>query len=102
MSFIFVYVTNPNKKEASRIALHLLKKRLIACANIFPIDSAYWWKDKIEKTKEYVLIVKTKEENWEKVKTEIKKVHPYTVPCITKINVEANKEYENWLKNNVR
>lgn len=102
MSFIFVYVTNPNKKEASRTALHLLKKRLIACANIFPIDSAYWWKDKIEKTKEYVLIAKTKEENWEKVKTEIKKVHPYTVPCITKINVEANKEYEGWLKKEVR
>jgi len=102
MSFIFVYVTNPNKKTASKIALHLLKKRLIACANIFPIDSVYWWEDKIENTKEYVLIAKTKEDNWKKVKTEIKKVHPYTVPCITKINVEANKEYEEWLKKEVR
>jgi len=102
MAFIFVYVTNPDKKTTSKIALHLLKKRLIACANIFPIDSAYWWKDKIQKTKEYVLIAKTKEENWKEIKTEIKKVHPYSVPCITKINVEANKEYEGWLKKEVR
>ena len=102
MTFIFVYVTNPDKKTAKKIALNLLKKRLVACANVFPIDSAYWWKDKIQKTKEYVLIAKTKEENWKEIKTEIKKVHPYTVPCITKINVEANKEYEEWLKKEVR
>lgn len=99
--FVFVYVTNPNKKEAKRIALHLLKKKLVACANIFPIDSVYWWKGKIEKARECVLIVKTKEENWEKVKKEIKKIHPYTVPCITKIVVEASREYEDWLKKEV-
>ncbi len=98
MAFIFVYVTTPSKKEANKIALHLLKKRLVACANIFPIESVYWWKGKIEETKECILIVKTKKENWEKVKGEIKKIHPYTVPCITKINVEANKEYEDWLR----
>ncbi len=103
MGLIFVYVTNPDKKTANRVALHLLKKRLVACANAFPVeDSAYWWKGKIEKTKEYILIAKTKEENWEKVKAEIKKIHPYSVPCITKINVEANKEYEDWLKKEVR
>ena len=102
MGFIFVYVTNPDKKAAKRIAIHLLKKKLIACANIFPIDSAYWWKEKIEETNECVLIAKTKEENWKKVKAEIKKIHPYTTPCITKINVESNKEYENWLKKEVR
>lgn len=103
MSFIFVYITNPDKKTAKKIGLYLLKKRLIACANIFPMEhSDYWWKGKIEKTKEFVLIVKTKKENWEKVKTEIKKIHPYSVPCITKIDVEANKEYEDWLKKEVK
>ena len=98
MSFIFVYITNPNKKEAKRIALHLLKKKLVACVNIFPIESLYWWKGKIEKAKEFVLIAKTKEEDFKKVEAEVKKIHSYTVPCITKINVEANEEYEKWLK----
>lgn len=102
MAFIFVYVTNPDEKVAKSIANHLLKKRLIACANILPIDSAYWWKGKIEETEEYVLVAKTKKGNWEKVKKEIKKIHPYSVPCITKINVEANKEYENWLRKEVK
>jgi periplasmic divalent cation tolerance protein len=102
MPFIFVYVTNPDEKVAKRIASHLLKKRLIACANIFPVDSAYWWKGKIEDEEEYVLVAKTKKGNWEKVKREIKKIHPYSVPCITKINVSANKEYEKWLGKEVK
>jgi periplasmic divalent cation tolerance protein len=102
MPLIFVYVTNPDEKVAKRIANHLLKKRIIACANIFPVDSAYWWKGKIENEEECVLIIKTKKGNWEKVKKEIKKIHPYSVPCITKINVEANKEYEKWLRKEVK
>jgi len=102
MAFIFAYVTNPDKRHAKKVALHLLKKKLVACANIFPIDSLYWWKGKIEESKEYVLIVKTEKENWNKVKTEIKKIHTYSVPCITKINVSANKEYEDWLRSVVK
>jgi periplasmic divalent cation tolerance protein len=98
MSFIFVYVTNPNRREARKIAMHLLKKRLVACANIFPIESSYWWKEKIENTKEVALIVKTRRENFNKIKNEIKKIHSYSIPCIVRFDVEANKEYENWLK----
>lgn len=102
MAFIFAYVTNPNKKTAKKIALQLLKKKLIACANIFPIDSVYLWKGKIEIEGEYVLIAKTKKESWIKVKNEIKKMHPYDVPCIIKIGVSANKGYEDWLKSVVK
>ena len=102
MAFILVYVTNPDKNVAKRIGNHLLKKRLIACANIFPIDSAYWWKGKIEEAGEYIIIAKTKKENWGKVKKEIKKIHPCEVPCIIKINVSANKEYEDWLRATVK
>lgn len=102
MSFIFVYITNPSKKVAERIARHLIKKRLVACANIFPIKSFYWWKKKIEKSNEFVLIVKTTKNNFKKVKDEVRKVHPYSVPCITKINVDANEEYEKWIKQEVK
>jgi periplasmic divalent cation tolerance protein len=102
MSFIFVYITNPSRKVAERVALHLLQKRLVGCANIFPIKSLYWWKGKIEKANEFVLIVKTPENNFSKIKKEIKKIHPYTVPCITKIDVEANEEYEKWINQEVK
>jgi len=94
---ITIYVTYPNLKEAKKIANHLLKRRLIACANFWLIKSAYWWKGKIQNDNEVVTILKTKKENWPKIKTEIKKIHPYEVPCIEKINVEANRNYEDWI-----
>jgi len=97
MNFIFIYITNPTKKEARKIAKYLLEKKLIACANIFPIDSLYRWKGKIANEKEFVLIAKTKKANFEKVKKEVEKIHSYTVPCIVKIPVSSNEKYYKWL-----
>lgn len=97
MGFIIVYVTNKNLKQAKKIAGHLLEKKLIACANFFPIKSSYWWKGNIENDKEIVSLLKTKKKNWKKIKTEVKKIHPYEIPCIIKLDVKVNKEYKNWI-----
>ena len=98
MKFIIIYITHKNLKEAKKVAGYLLEKRLIACANFFPIESAYWWNGKIESGKEIVSIVKTKKENWNKVKKEVEKIHPYDVPCIIKLEVESNKAYADWIQ----
>ncbi|RLG70152.1 MAG: divalent-cation tolerance protein CutA [Candidatus Iainarchaeum archaeon] len=98
MSLIFVYITNPSKEDAIKIAKHLLEKRLIACANIMPISSLYWWEGKIAEENEFLLIGKTTAEKFEQVKEAVKQIHPYRIPCIAKIDVEANKEFEAWLK----
>jgi len=99
---ILVYITNPDKKTAHKIGKYLVEKRLCACVNIFPIESYYWWQSKIEKAKEWVVIAKTLEKNYEKIKKEIKIIHPYTIPCIIKIKADANKEYLDWLKGEIR
>ena len=87
MSFVIIYITNPTKKEAKKIAKHLLQKKLIACANIFPINSLYHWQGKLVDENEYIIIAKTVAENYEKVKKEVEKIHHYDVPCIIKIPV---------------
>ena len=98
MSFIIAYITNPNNETAEKIVSHLVENRIIACGNIFPIKSIYWWKGKVEKENEVVAIVKTTNEKWELLKEEVKKMHPYDVPCIVKIDAEANEEYEKWIE----
>ncbi|MEW5805687.1 MAG: divalent cation tolerance protein CutA [Patescibacteria group bacterium] len=35
---IFLYITNDSVDGAKKIARHLLEKRMIGCANIFPIS----------------------------------------------------------------
>lgn len=101
-SLIFIYITNPSEKEAKRIAKHLLEKKLIACANIFPIKSMYRWKGKINYEKEFAMIAKTISKNFEKIKNEVEKMHPYKIPCIIKISVQANDPYSAWLRNSVK
>lgn len=94
--FKLLYVANPDRKTAKKMALQLLKKRLAACTNCFPIESTYRWKGKIERGKEWVLMVKTKKAA--AAEKEIKRIHPYSVPCIIRLSVSANREYEKWLK----
>jgi periplasmic divalent cation tolerance protein len=96
--FIFVYIPTSSKQEAKTISHTLLDKKLIACANIFPVESMYWWEAKIEEASEYIVIAKTKTSFYQKVKAEVKKLHSYEVPAIIKIEVEGNKKYLTWLK----
>ncbi len=98
MAFIFIYVTCADEQQAQKIAMRLLQKRLIACANIFPIKSLYRWEGKIQDGKEFVTILKTRDDKYDVVKEEIERLHSYNVPCITKIKVEPNSSYATWLE----
>jgi periplasmic divalent cation tolerance protein len=97
MSLIIIYSTFSNLKEAKKITSHLIDNKFISCANLFPVESYYRWKGKVENSKEIVSVIKTRKENWGKVKKEIKKLHSYETPCIIKIDAEANSEFTNWV-----
>lgn len=101
MGFIIAYITHGTELAAKKISNYLVQKKVVACANLMPITSCYWWKENIENEKEWVSIVKTIPENWEWLKKEVENVHPYDVPCIMKFEVEANKSYEDWIKTSV-
>jgi len=99
---VFFYITNDSVQAAKKIAKQLLKKRLIGCANIFPIEALYWWKGKIEDGKEVVLIVKITASKAQVVREEIAKIHPFDTPCILKLDVDPNQKYLDWIKSELR
>ena len=90
------YVICRNKKEAEKISRALIEKRLIACANTFSVRSIYRWKTKIVKSNETAMIVKTNKKNFKKLVKETKKIHSYKIPCIIKINSQANTDFDEW------
>ena len=47
-------------------------------------------------------MAKTLEKNYKKIKEEVKKMHSYDVPCILKIDAEANESYDKWVKEEVK
>ena len=80
---IFFYITCSNTKEAKKISSVLVKKKLIACSNIFNnIQSVFLWKNKVNFSKEVVIMGKTTKKLQTKIISEVKKIHAYNVPCI--------------------
>lgn len=97
--YIVVFVTCRRKKEASIIAEKLLDERLVACANIIEnVESFFWWKEKTDKAKEVLIIIKTVRKNFDKIQKMVKELHSYEVPEIIALPIltgEAN--YLKWL-----
>ncbi len=97
MAFLLFYVTYPDEATARRVSEHLVKERLAACANIFPITSAYWWQVAVQHESEWISVLKTRLDLEEELESEIQKIHPYETPCILRFEVRANEAYENWI-----
>jgi len=93
-----IYIPCKNKAEAKTISKVLLKKKLIACSNMFPIESMYWWNNKIEEDNEIIILAKTNDKNFKKITEEVKKLHSYDIPAIIKLQTECNKEYDDWVE----
>jgi periplasmic divalent cation tolerance protein len=94
---IVIYTTCASRKEAEKISLALLNEKLAGCCNIFPMQSNYLWKGKIVKSNEHAIIIKTSGKLFNKVKTRIKDMHSYEIPCIEGWDVDyAGKAYAKW------
>ena len=78
---IIVFITCKNEKEAIKISKALLRKRHIACANIFPIKSVFRWKGKITEEDEVVLLAKTKDHKFEEIQEVVEKL-PFVPPIV--------------------
>lgn len=99
MKAIQVITTVDSKKKAKEIANALLNKRLAACVQIFHVSSAYWWKNKIERAKEWMCVIKARAAVYPKIEVVIKSLHPYSVPEILAFPViDGNKPYLKWLE----
>jgi len=97
MPFIILYLTSPTEEEANTVVNHLLQQRLIAGANTFLANSAYWWLGKRTQSPEYISIMQSRPQHWEAIQAAIKKLHSYEVPCIIKMPATANADYEAWV-----
>ncbi|MCC6459994.1 MAG: divalent-cation tolerance protein CutA [Saprospiraceae bacterium] len=97
MPFLVFYVTCPDEDTARNISQHLLQQRLVACANMFPISSAFWWDGAIQQDREWVALLKTQLALEAALEAEIQGLHPYDTPCILRVEARANAAYEAWI-----
>jgi periplasmic divalent cation tolerance protein len=99
-----VFVTCPSRGLARKIARAVVQKRLAACVNIIlsPVESLYRWKGKVEKAREYLLVMKTTAKRLAELERELKRLHSYEVPEFIALPVVAgSREYLAWLSTGV-
>ena len=98
-AYVIVMVTTANKQEAESIAQTLLKDRVIACANIIgPVSSFFHWSGKMEKAGEYLVLMKSRQDLFEKLEATVKALHSYEVPELLVLPIVGGSEaYLSWL-----
>ena len=95
---VLIYSTFPDKISAEKLSITLLQKKLVACVQLFQIDSSYLWKGKVVKSKEFACFLKTPNKLKDIVIDFISQNHPYEVPEITMLPTSfTNKKYLKWL-----
>jgi len=94
-----VFITSGSDEEAKRLARVLVEEKLAACVNIISgVDSLYWWKGRIESSREWMLVVKTQGKMVKKVVKRVKEIHSYEVPEVIALPiVEGNRDYLQWI-----
>ena len=96
--YSIIITTTANKEDAKKIARLLVEKRLAACGQMFPIESVYFWKDKVCEENETILFIKSKTALADEIKTAIKANHAYEVPEIIQIPITGGlPEYLKWI-----
>lgn len=79
--FALVLVTAPDLKTARSLARAALAAKLIACANLVPrVESHYWWRGKIERGAEVLMVLKTRRALLGALEKLVLKQHPYDTP----------------------
>lgn len=91
-----LYTTIDTSENAKSLVTELLTQKTIACANIIPMHSMYLDNNTIIDTHEYIIICKTTK--IQTAKKLLKKLHPYTTPCILELQTTANTEFVKWIK----
>jgi periplasmic divalent cation tolerance protein len=100
---IAVFITAPDKEEASRLAEMLVERKLAACVQILPaMESVYRWQGKIERQPEVLLIAKTLAAKFAELEREVRALHSYETPEIVAVALTALSEpYRQWLNASV-
>jgi periplasmic divalent cation tolerance protein len=97
--YCLVLVTAPDVKIARKLSTYILRDRLAACVNLVPkIESHYWWRGKIAKGSEVLMIIKTTGVKLRALEKNVITNHPYDTPEFVVLPITSgNRRYLQWI-----
>jgi periplasmic divalent cation tolerance protein len=96
---MLVLTTLPNSDTAAEVAKKVVGEKLAACANILPaLRSIYRWEGKVQDENEVLVLLKTRQPLYQRLKERILELHPYDLPEVIAIPVEqGHQAYLDWI-----
>ncbi|HEV7674050.1 MAG TPA: divalent-cation tolerance protein CutA [Candidatus Angelobacter sp.] len=97
-----VLTTAGSQEEARKVAHALVERQRAACVNIVPqVESVYRWQGMVETATEWLLLIKTQAELFDRVSDAVKELHSYGLPECVMLEVTAgSQEYLDWIAEN--
>lgn len=104
MTLLLCLTTVPDAKTAKKLSALWVRRGHAACVTTLPgAKSTYRWKNKIESSKECLLLVKTTPAGAKKIRASLKKDHPYKCPEWVEFKAAGALEaYAKWVKENIK
>lgn len=98
-SIAIVVTTVGSEEQGLDIAEALVERGHAACVNIVKrIRSIYRWKGEIWDDEEFLLVIKTREACFDRVRDTIKELHSYELPEVLCVPVtHADAEVQAWI-----
>lgn len=96
---VVVLTTVDSETSAQGLARQLVDERLAGCVNIVAgVTSVYRWQGAIETNGEWLLLLKTRRGDLERLEARVMALHPYDTPEWLVLAVEAvGDAYRQWL-----
>ncbi|MFG2822236.1 divalent-cation tolerance protein CutA [Kitasatospora sp. NPDC048365] len=96
--FLVLTTTHDDQAAARALAASLVRDRLAACAQVYPVESVYWWDGEVQNTTEWRIDLKTRADLADRLTARIAELHPYDTPEVVAVPVVAGSPaYLAWL-----
>lgn len=96
---VLVFTTLGSEEDARRLVTALVESGVVACGTILGgATSIFRWKGRISEESEVVVLLKTHRSRWPDLRAAVETRHPYDVPELLAVPVEAGlAPYLEWV-----
>jgi periplasmic divalent cation tolerance protein len=104
LQFLQVQTTTDSRAEAVELAQAAVAARLAACAQVAgPISTSYWWEDSIQRSEEWLVMLKLPDDRYDDLAEFLAERHSYDEPEIVATPIVAGSpSYLDWLAEETR
>lgn len=97
--FCLIHTTTDDEAEAEKIAAALVGEKLASCVQVGAVASHYVWRGKTERSREFLLAIKARRADFDRIAARIRALHHYELPEIVALPIlAADPAYLDWME----